>query len=228
MSLTDFTSTGRRGAPSSISSRRTTSPGSPPAPSSSTVRPESTDSGGSVLGILGRPGVSLLDEEPVLLRLLQLHQGPHATQLVAPQLEEELALGEPLQGVPNRDPLAAVPHDHRPGAVVSLRDEPLEVPVLERVILHVDREPLLRGVVRRALWGPPRSAAPLPSRAEGRSGAGGRRAGVPRRAVPRRRRRRRPPARAFAPASAWRGRRRAGRTRGDVLGGIRLLAGGER
>ena len=50
MGLSAFTSTARRGAPSRTSSRRMTSPRSPPSPSSSTVRPESTDSGASSSG----------------------------------------------------------------------------------------------------------------------------------------------------------------------------------
>src|SRR2546427_7744411 len=56
---------------------------------------------------------SLLDEEPLFLALLELHQGPLAVELVAPQLEQQLPLLQPFVGVLERYPAPAVPHDHR-------------------------------------------------------------------------------------------------------------------
>ena len=51
---------------------------------------------------------------------------------------------------------AAVPDAHRPGAVLALRDLPLEAAVLERVVLDVDGEMVLPLVQRQALGNGPR------------------------------------------------------------------------
>src|SRR5439155_22794031 len=72
------------------------------------------------------------------------------------QLEEQLALGEPRYRIFEGHPHAAVPHDHRPRAVVAFRDDPLEVAVLDGVILDVDGEPFVGGVARRPLGHGPR------------------------------------------------------------------------
>src|SRR5213079_3314313 len=48
---------------------------------------------------------------------------------------------EPRYRIFEGHPHAAVPHDHRPRAVVAFRDDPLEVAVLDGVILDVDGEP---------------------------------------------------------------------------------------
>src|SRR5262245_66679560 len=54
-----------------------------------------------------------------------------------------------------RIPLAAVPDQHSAAAVLSLRDGSLEFVVLDRVILHLDRETLLaRNQARAARHGP--------------------------------------------------------------------------
>ena len=127
-----------------------------PGFTSSTVRPERTDvSSNCVAGRLD-VRVALLDEQPVLLALLDLHERPLAVELVAAQLEEELALLESFAPILERDPLAAVPHDHAARAVVALGDDPLEVAVLERVILDLHGEALVVHVVRRALGHRPR------------------------------------------------------------------------
>ena len=89
--------------------------------------------------ILRNVAVPFLDEEPLFLALLELHQRPLAVQLVAPELEQELPLLHPLVRVLERDPHASVPHDHRAGAVVALGDDPFEVTVLERMVFDVDR-----------------------------------------------------------------------------------------
>src|SRR5206468_11664230 len=68
---------------------------------------------------------------------VQVH--PAGGKLLAPDLRVERA--EP----------AAIPYDHRSSAVVAGRDHPLEVPVLERMILDVHREPLLLNTGRRPL-----------------------------------------------------------------------------
>ncbi len=93
--------------------------------------------------------VALLDEQPVLLALLHLHERPVAVKLVAAQLEEELAFGESLAPILERDPFAAIPHDHAARAVVALGNDALEVAVFERVILDLHGETLVFRVVRR-------------------------------------------------------------------------------
>ncbi len=99
---------------------------------------------------LYRVGVGLLDEQPLLaLRpgaTAGAHQREGPAQLVALELEEQLPSPEPLVDVLQRRPAPAIPHDHRPGAVVPLGDHALEVRVLDRVVLHVDREALHRRV----------------------------------------------------------------------------------
>ena len=87
--------------------------------------------------------VLLLDEQPLLLALLELHQGPLTVELVATQLEEELPFLHALVWILERHPAPAVPDNDRPRAVIAFGDEPLEVPVLERVVFHVDRQALV-------------------------------------------------------------------------------------
>jgi hypothetical protein len=100
--------------------------------------------------------VPLLDEEPRVLGLLRLHQRPAAAQLIAVEVEQELSLEETLYRVLQRRPCALVPQDHRPGPVLAGRDHPLEVAVLERVILDLHGEPLVGRVGGGALGHGPR------------------------------------------------------------------------
>ena len=100
--------------------------------------------------------VALLEQQPVLLAALGLHERPLAAKLVALQLEDELPLLEPLAPILERHPLAAVPYDDTAGAVVPLRDYPLEVAVLDRMVLDAHGEALVDHVVRRALRHRPR------------------------------------------------------------------------
>ena len=67
-----------------------------------------------VLGALvRRVRVALLDEQPLVLAALRFDERPLAAQLVAAQLEQELALVEAGGDVVQRDPTAAVPDDDR-------------------------------------------------------------------------------------------------------------------
>ena len=91
------------------------------------------------------------------LALLDLHERPLSVELVAAQLEQELPLLEAFAPRLERNPLAAIPHDHAAGAVVPGRDDPLEVAVLERMILDFDGEALVGLVVRRPLRHRPRA-----------------------------------------------------------------------
>src|SRR5262249_29338334 len=54
-------------------------------------------------------------------------------------------------GIAFRLPGAAVPEHHGAAAVLALRDDALEAPVLERVVLHVHREALVGGIEARSL-----------------------------------------------------------------------------
>ena len=74
--------------------------------------------------------------------------------LLAVQLELELAVLDRLLRIGRlllRDERAPVPDDDVAGAVLALRDDALEVEVLDRVVLDVDRHPADLGVERRAL-----------------------------------------------------------------------------
>ena len=53
---------------------------------------------GGGVGAAERVCIALLDEEPLLLALLELHQGPHPVELEPSELEQELALGQPSTG----------------------------------------------------------------------------------------------------------------------------------
>ena len=102
-----------------------------------------------------RPGVAVLDEQPFLARLglagaFGAHQRPDAAELVAVQLEEELALQEPLLRRLQGDPAAAVPHDGRSGAVVAVGDHAFVVGVFDGMVFDLHRHPLLRRVRREA------------------------------------------------------------------------------
>ncbi len=99
----------------------------------------------------GHLRIAFLDEQPFLLGLLDLHQRPATLELVALEVEEQLPLLEPHVRILDGHPHPAVPHDHRARAVVPLRDDPLEVAVLERVVLDQHREALVGLVARGPL-----------------------------------------------------------------------------
>ena len=122
------------------------------SPSSSIVRPLTTDSGRSATGsrAVGLV-VAPLHEQPA--PPLDLLQRPAALQLLALQ---------PEGGVPGRERLfhrllaqvlvgAAVPNDHRSTAVLALRDHTLEVAPREGVVVNGHGQPLVARVHRRAL-----------------------------------------------------------------------------
>ena len=72
-------------------------------------------------------GVPVLDEEPLLRVAPRAHQRPHAPELVALELEEELPLLHPGVRILEEAERAAVPDDDRARAVVPRRDDALEV-----------------------------------------------------------------------------------------------------
>ena len=83
--------------------------------------------------------------------MAQAHEHPAALQLLARQREFELALAQGLGGIAIGSPEAAVPQHHRAAAIFALGDGAFEVAVVERVVLHLDREALVLRVERDAL-----------------------------------------------------------------------------
>jgi hypothetical protein len=70
-------------------------------------------------------------------------------QLVAVQGELEIALLQAALGI-IRFPIAAIPELHGAAAILSLGNGAFEITVIERVILDLDREPLVMWIERRA------------------------------------------------------------------------------
>ena len=108
-------------------------------------------------------GALFTNQQPLILGLLQLHQSPHPTQLVASKLEQELSFRHSGLWVFEGDPVSPVPDDHRARPVITGRDHILEIDVLQWVVLDVHGESLFSRVEGRALRNGPRGqgAAPL-------------------------------------------------------------------
>src|SRR4029079_5650671 len=98
-------------------------------------------------GFLAGEFVGRLDEQPRLLpfarTLAHAHKMPMAAQLLAMQLEIEMAFLHPLVRIVLRRPAAAVPDHHGAAAVLVLRDGAFELIVFERMVLDVDGETLV-------------------------------------------------------------------------------------
>src|SRR6185369_10900815 len=90
----------------------------------------------AVLRCRPRRVVALLDQQPRLLALagvaVHAHQRPAAVQLLAMQLELELAGTVARARVADRLPGAAVPDDHGARAVLPGRDHAFEAGVRDR------------------------------------------------------------------------------------------------
>src|SRR5258706_4698857 len=98
--------------------------------------------------------VGLLDEEPAVLAVgsaATAHQVPSATELVALEIELEVAFAVTLFRIDLRDPGAAVPYHDRARTVLFRRDHALEIAVFERMILDVHGEALVVRIEARAL-----------------------------------------------------------------------------
>ena len=82
--------------------------------------------------------------------VLHAHQNPAAVQPLALQRELEFAVRERLLGVRAalRLPIAAVPQLNRSAAILALRDRALEVAIVERMVLDLDREALIVRIER--------------------------------------------------------------------------------
>ena len=96
--------------------------------------------------------VAVLDQEPVgalaaVAVALHPHQHPAAVQLVAMQREFQVALLEAAIGIIGF-PGAAIPQHDGAAAILVVRDGAFEIAVVQRVILDLDREPLVVRIER--------------------------------------------------------------------------------
>src|ERR1700736_4862941 len=97
----------------------------------------------------------MFDEEPVrslaaaaIAVIFHPHENPAAVQTLTVQSEFEFACFQSLLGrlVTFRNPVAAIPELHGAAAVFAFGNRALEVAVVERMILHLNREPLVCGI----------------------------------------------------------------------------------
>ena len=118
---------------------------------------------------LERPGrigllVLLLHEKPFLPGLAPGKSGQRKGPFERPSFEDERELPCPellLRSARlGRFIGSMVPDHHRAGAVAPLRDDPLKIDVLDRVVRHHHRKPLLGRVHRRPLGDCPRFENP--------------------------------------------------------------------
>ena len=118
-----------------------------------------------LVAFLGRL-VAMLDQEPVgalaapastLLAVpFHPHQHPAAMQALAFEDELEVALLQAFMRIALRQPVAAVPQLHRAAAILAFGNGALEVAVVERMVLDLDRQALDRRIERRPLGDRPR------------------------------------------------------------------------
>ncbi len=117
-----------------------------------------------LIAFLGRL-VAMLDQQPVgalaaptpLVAVpFHPHEHPAAMQALAFEDELEVALLQSLVRVALRQPVAAVPELHRAAAILAFGNGALEVAVVERMVLDLDRQPLDRRIERRTLGHRPR------------------------------------------------------------------------
>jgi hypothetical protein len=107
--------------------------------------------------------ISMLDQKPigpfaVGPVLFHADKNPAAVQTLSLQHELEVAASERFlwRFVALGLPISAVPELNRPAAIFALGDRSLEIPIIERMILDLDREPLIMGIERRAAGHSPR------------------------------------------------------------------------
>ena len=100
--------------------------------------------------------VPLLDEQPLFRSLLEFDQRPPAVKFVAFQLKQQFSFFKSCLHVFEGNPYPSIPDDHGSSAVVPFRNDPLEVTILERVILNFYREALVGRICGRALGDRPR------------------------------------------------------------------------
>ena len=99
--------------------------------------------------------IPMLDQKPIgpfAAGPVMLHadENPAAVQTLSLQHELEVATSKRFlwRLVAFGLPISAVPELNRPAAIFALGDRSLEVPIVERVILDLNREPLVMGIER--------------------------------------------------------------------------------
>src|SRR3984893_13850987 len=90
-------------------------------------------------------------------------ENPAAVQTLSLQRELEVAARKRFlwRLVAFGLPISAAPELNRPAAIFALGDRSLEVPIIERVILDLDREPLIMGIERWPAGHGPRFKDPV-------------------------------------------------------------------
>jgi len=90
--------------------------------------------------------ILFLDHQPVLgVFSLHPHQGKSALETISFQQNNELTLFQGLEGVMafHKGIGPEIPNHHDAGAVLTLRDDPFKIDILEWVILHLDGQPFV-------------------------------------------------------------------------------------
>src|ERR1700680_2989634 len=108
----------------------------------------------------GRESIPMLDEQPLwFLRITQFRpdQNPGTVQLLPSKRKLQLAFAKTgfhigVFGCPG----ALVPEHNGSAAILAFRNHALEVSIFQRVILHLSREALYRGIKRRTFGNGPR------------------------------------------------------------------------
>ena len=112
------------------------------------------------VSILAGELVTMLDEEPVAalaaiaFPAFHAHERPATPELLAGRGKLELALAERrthVRGLLIRYPEAAIPEHHRAATVFVFRDRALEIPVVEGMVLDLNRQSLVAGIAGRTL-----------------------------------------------------------------------------
>ena len=109
--------------------------------------------------------VAMLDQQPVgalaapastfIAVPFHAHQHPAAVQAFALKDELEVALLQAFVRITLRQPVAAIPQLHRAAAILAFGNGALEVAVVERMVLDLDRQPLDRADRATVPWSRP-------------------------------------------------------------------------
>ena len=97
----------------------------------------------------------MLDQEPVgslaaIAVMAHAHQHPAAAELVAVQREFQVALLESALRIVGL-PIAAIPELHGAAAILALGNGAFEIAVIQRMVFHLHRQPLVVRIERRPL-----------------------------------------------------------------------------
>src|SRR5260221_455046 len=110
-------------------------------------------------------GVFVLDHQPfvALFALFQFHQNKAAPQFFPVQAELDFSLFQLLQRVDFalQTESSAVPYHHRSSTIITFRNFPLEVAIVQWMIFGHHRQPLVAVALRRSLRHGPRLQRPI-------------------------------------------------------------------